>query len=152
MKKFIAAGLLCLGLFPLACQKTYTVAPLPAFTPTPTVTATPTPCVRDVTEAVFTQEVLNSTMPVMVEFFATWCPHCQAFAPVVEQFALNYAGRIKVLRVDIDLNPSLVSSYNISGVPTSVFICNGTETARVVGEADLAGLEQTADGFLTACP
>jgi thioredoxin 1 len=197
MKKTIAVvGLLCLGWFPLACQKNYTLGPLPAFTPTPTITstftntstvtstptvtntrtvtstptvtytptatltltetpiftATPTACVRDVTEADFTEEVLNSDMPVMVEFFATWCPHCKAFAPIVEQFALNYAGRIKVVRVDVDLNPSLVSSYHISGYPTSVFIRNGTEVVRVVGEADLAGLSLTADGFLASGP
>jgi thioredoxin len=132
------------------CVRTYQVPALPAFVNTPTPTSTP--LVRDVTEADFTQEVLESGMPVVVEFFATWCSHCMALAPVVDQFAQDYAGRIKVVRVDYDLNPSLCGTYYISLLPTTIFIKSGTEVARLLGEQDLATLEGTADTFLLSGP
>jgi thioredoxin 1 len=140
--------------------RTRTATPLPTLTATPTKTATstttatatftPTPdgSVKNVTQDDFTQEVLESSMPVMVEFFATWCPHCKAFNPTVDQFALNYAGHIKVVRVDIDLNPNLVSTYGVHGYPTSVFFLNGSVVTTLVGGVSLATLSNTADTIL----
>ncbi len=88
----------------------------------------------------------------MVEFFATWCPHCAAFKPVVDQFALNYAGKIKVVRVDIDLNPNLTMDYGISGIPTSIFFVNGSAVTTLVGEVTLNVLSSTADTILASAP
>jgi thioredoxin 1 len=169
MKKIMAvAGLLFLGMFPLACQKTYIVGPLPAFTPTstatqtatasrtvtntPTVTATPTAYVMEVTEANFIEEVLNADGLVLVEFYASWCSHCQAFAPVLEYFAQTHAGEIKVVRVDVDLNPSLTSEYGVTAYPTSVFMRNGSELFRFVGEVSGGTLDLTEEILNSSLP
>jgi thiol-disulfide isomerase/thioredoxin len=85
-------------------------------------------------------------------FSATWCSHCQAYAPIVEQFAQEYAGQIKVVKVDYDSNPTLCGTYYISLLPTTVFIKNGAEVARLLGEQDLATLEGNADTFLLSGP
>jgi thioredoxin 1 len=142
--------------------RTRTTTPAPTKTVTPTQTATstvtatltpvPTPdgSVKNVTQTDFTQEVLAASIPVMVEFFATWCHYCQAFNPTVDQFALNYAGHIKVVRVDVDLNPGLVSNYGIQGYPTSIFFVNGSATATLVGGVSLSVLSSVADSILAA--
>jgi thioredoxin 1 len=185
MKKFMAvAGLFFLGLFPVACQKTYSVGPLPAFTPTPTVTptltitntrtqtstrtvtntptvtptatetptATPTVYVMEVTEANFTGEVLNAEGLVMVVFYATWCSHCQAFLPVVEAFAQDHAGEIKVVRIDGDLNTNLTAEYGVGGYPTTVFFLNGSELIRFIGEVDSENLDMAEEILNSSLP
>jgi thioredoxin 1 len=147
----VLAAVLTLGLTITAgCVRTYQVPALPAFANTPTPTSTP--LVRDITEANFTEEVLDSAIPVVVVFSATWCSHCQAYAPIVDQFARDNAGRIKVVRVDYDSNTTLFGTYSVSLFPTTVFFKNGAEVARLVGEQDLTTLEGTADTFLLSGP
>jgi thioredoxin len=145
------AAVLAAGLAIAAgCVRITQVPVQPGFTYTPT--ATPTPLIREVNDGNFAQEVLESDIPVLVDFYATWCGHCQDFAPVIEQFAQEYAGRIKVVRVDYDTNFSLPSVYYISSLPTFIFIKSGTEVARLTWPQDLTSLENTADAILVSGP
>jgi thioredoxin len=154
---WLLAAAFLVGLAIMAgCVRTYQVPAMPAFANTPTATASPTatatPLVQEVNDGNFTQEVLESGIPVLVEFYATWCGHCQDFAPVMEQFAQEYAGRIKVVRVDYDTNFSLPSAYYISSLPTFIFINNGSEVARLLWPQDLTSLEAAADAILASGP
>lgn len=71
--------------------------------------------------------------PCMVEFYSPTCPYCQMMEPIVEQLARDYAGRAVVGRVDINLDPGLVSTWRVSGWPTFLFFRDGREVARQVG-------------------
>ena len=89
--------------------------------------------VSHVTDGSFDQEVLQSTTPVLVDFTATWCGPCKALAPIVEDVAREYTGKLKVTKLDIDNSPSTASKFGIRGVPTVVVFKGGKEVARQVG-------------------
>ena len=89
--------------------------------------------VKEIREAEFAEEVLNSNLPVMVDFFATWCGPCQALAPVLEGVAKTYDGRLRVVKVNVDEAPELASTYRIRGVPSLVFFRGGAVVDIVVG-------------------
>jgi thioredoxin len=91
----------------------------------------------------FNQEVLQSPLPVLVEFYATWCPHCAVMSPAVLQFAQDYAGQVKVVQVDYDAQPALDSTYGITGLPTCIFFVNGTETEeQAIGSDDTSAEDE----------
>ncbi len=117
-----------------------TVTTLNYPSPTPTVTSTPTPLVQDVTQANFQQVVLNSQIPVMVDVWASWCGWCTAYAPTVNQFAQNEAGKLKVVRVDYDANSTLDSTYNITALPTTLFFKNGQLVNSIQGDVPESAL------------
>jgi thioredoxin 1 len=85
------------------------------------------------TDANFQQEVLGSTTPVLVDFGATWCGPCRALAPIVEELAKEYAGRLKVGTVDIDQAPGVAQKFNIMSVPTLIFFKGGQTKDKVIG-------------------
>jgi len=85
------------------------------------------------TEDNFAQEVTSSTTPVLVDFGATWCGPCRALAPIVEQLAAEYAGRLKVATVDIDQAPGVAQKFNIMSVPTLIFFKGGQAKDKVIG-------------------
>ena len=85
------------------------------------------------TEANFAQEVTSSTTPVLVDFGATWCGPCRALAPIVEQLAAEYAGRLKVATLDIDQAPGVAQKFNIMSVPTLIFFKGGQAKDKVIG-------------------
>lgn len=80
--------------------------------------------VKDIYDSNFEEEVLESKGPIFVEFFATWCPHCQALAPVLEKVSEEAEG-VKFVRVDIDKNPEAVSTFNIESTPTLIIFKDG---------------------------
>lgn len=71
------------------------------------------------------QDLITSEKPVLVDFFATWCGPCQTLSPIVEDFAMNFSNKVKVIKVDVDKNQAVATKYNIRGVPTLILFKNG---------------------------
>jgi thioredoxin len=80
-------------------------------------------------------EVLEETIPTVVDFWAPWCGPCRMISPILEDIARSYAGRIKVVKVNSDENPNLSLRYNVQGIPTVILFRNGKEVDRLVGAA-----------------
>ena len=85
------------------------------------------------TEANFESEVLNSEMPVIVDFWADWCPPCRALSPIIDDLASEYGDRVRVAKLDVDTNKALAAQYEISSIPTVMLFANGEVRARWVG-------------------
>jgi thioredoxin 1 len=88
-----------------------------------------------VTDATFDAEVLKSEVPVLVDFWATWCGPCKAIGPVVEEMAAKYQGKAKVVKVNTDENPKTPSQYNIRSIPTLLVFKGGKVVDQIVGAA-----------------
>jgi thioredoxin 1 len=86
-----------------------------------------------VTDATFEREVVKSNLPVLVDFWAPWCGPCRSIAPVVEQMAQKYAGRAKIVKVNVDDNPRIAQQFQILSIPTLMVFKNGTTFRRQVG-------------------
>ena len=89
--------------------------------------------VMEVSDATFDQEVLQSEQPVLVDFWATWCGPCKAIGPTVDAVAAAYAGRLKVIKVNVDENGATPSRYGILGIPALLFFKGGKVADQVVG-------------------
>lgn len=92
-------------------------------------------------EANFEQEVLKSEMPVMVDFWAVWCGPCKVLGPIVEELANEYAGKVKVGKVNVDDNNALAMKYGIMSIPTIKFFKGGKIVGEMIGAAPKATLE-----------
>ena len=86
-----------------------------------------------ITDDTFEQEVLQSTTPVLVDYWAEWCGPCKMIAPALDQIAAEYAGRLKVAKLNIDENQSTPPKYGIRGIPTLMLFKNGNLEATKVG-------------------
>lgn len=86
-----------------------------------------------VTDASFDSEVLNAEIPVLVDFWAEWCGPCKMIAPVLNEIADEYAGKIKVCKIDVDANPDIPPKFGIRGIPTLIIFKNGNAEATKVG-------------------
>lgn len=89
--------------------------------------------VAAVTDSTFKQEVLESPIPTLVDFWAAWCAPCRAIAPMVEELAKQYAGKVKVVKLNVDENPRTASDFRIMGIPTLLLFKGGTVVEQVVG-------------------
>ncbi len=89
--------------------------------------------VGEVSDNSFEQEVLKSGVPVLVDFWAPWCGPCKSIAPVLEELATDYSGKLKIVKVNVDDNPKTPSQYNVRGIPNLVFFKNGEVVEQVVG-------------------
>ncbi len=89
--------------------------------------------VAEVTEATFDSVVLQSPMPVIVDFWAEWCPPCKWLSPVLDEIAAEQARKLAVVKVDADANPGLVRRYGTMSLPSLLLFDGGAERARVVG-------------------
>ncbi|HTW11633.1 MAG TPA: thioredoxin [Solirubrobacteraceae bacterium] len=89
--------------------------------------------VSAVTDNNFQAEVLESDLPVLVDFWATWCGPCRQVAPVVEEIASEKAGQLKVVKLDTDENQQTAIQYNVLSIPTLIVFKNGQEVKRVTG-------------------
>jgi len=102
----------------------------------------------EVNESSFEEFVLNSETPVMVDFWAPWCGPCRMLAPMVEDLAKEYAGKLRVVKVNTDDQGALANKYGIRGIPTLVFFKNGDEVDRVVGVQARTALAARIDGII----
>jgi len=97
--------------------------------------------VKTFTDANFDTDVLQSTVPVLVDFWATWCAPCKAIAPVVDAIADEYAGKVAVGKVNVDDNPATPGKYGVRGIPTIILFKEGKVIDQVVGAVPKAQLE-----------
>ncbi len=88
---------------------------------------------REVTSATFQREVLKSKQPVLVDFWAPWCGPCRAIAPTIDRLADEYAGRVKVVKVNTDQNRQLAMQYQIQSIPTTILFKDGKPVQRIIG-------------------
>jgi len=102
----------------------------------------------EITAANFEAEVLKSTTPVLIDFWAPWCGPCRMVAPSVEEMATQYAGKLKVGKVNVDDHPSVAQRYGITGIPALLFFEGGQVVDTVVGAVPKGTLQKHVDGVL----
>jgi thioredoxin 1 len=102
-----------------------------------------------VTDTSFKQEVLDSDVPVLVDFWASWCSPCKMIAPIVEELAGEYEGRVKVAKVDVDANPITPGMFGIMSIPTLMVFRGGKAEERIVGYQPKQSLKAKLDAVLT---
>jgi thioredoxin 1 len=103
-----------------------------------------------VTDTSFKSEVLEADVPVLVDFWAAWCAPCKMIAPIVEELAGEYEGRIKVVKMDIDANPMTPGSLGIMSIPTLMLFRGGQAEQRIVGYQPKASLKAKVEAVLAA--
>jgi thioredoxin 1 len=104
--------------------------------------------IKHVTDETFEREVIQSTVPVLVDYWAEWCGPCKMIGPALDASAESYAGRLNVAKVNVDENPSLPSRYGIRGIPTLMIFKNGQVAATKVGALSKAQLAAFIDDNL----
>ena len=104
--------------------------------------------IHHVTDDTFETEVLQSTLPVLVDYWAEWCGPCKAIAPVLEEVAKEYDGRLRVAKLDIDSNQATPPKYGIRGIPTLMLFKNGNIEATKVGALSKSQLTAFIDSHI----
>jgi thioredoxin 1 len=101
-----------------------------------------------VTDTTFKEEVVDSDVPVLVDFWAPWCGPCRMVAPVVDEISEQYQGQIKVVKVNTDENPTVASQYGIRSIPTLMIFVGGQRVDMVVGAVPKTTLANTLEKYL----
>ena len=91
--------------------------------------------VKQVSDGTFEAEVLKSDTPVLIDFFAEWCGPCKVMAPVLDEVARDYQGRLKVVKVDVDESGEIAARFGVTAMPTFILLKNGQEAYRRIGAA-----------------
>ncbi len=98
----------------------------------------------------FNDEVMNSNIPVLVDFYADWCGPCQMMMPIVEEIAEKYAGKVKVGKVNTDEQPELAGKFGVMSIPSFFFIKNGKVVSSAIGVRNKENLSAKLDSLLSA--
>ena len=103
---------------------------------------------QQVTGDTFEAEVLKSSIPTMVDFWAPWCGPCKAISPVIEELANEYDGKVKLVKVNVDDNPTIAAQYGIRAIPTLIFFKGGQQVNQITGAVSKAALAQALQKLL----
>jgi thioredoxin 1 len=106
------------------------------------------PHIVHTTDATFSQDVLKSDKPVLLDFWAEWCGPCKMIAPILDEIATEYQDRIKIAKLNIDENPQTPPKFGIRGIPTLILFKNGTVEAQKVGAVSKSQLAAFLDSNL----
>ncbi|MDO8494574.1 MAG: thioredoxin [Deltaproteobacteria bacterium] len=98
--------------------------------------------ISEISDSSFDQEVLKSTTPVLVDFWATWCGPCRALAPTVEALANDLGGKVKFCKVDVDNNPQNAAQFGVRSIPTLILFQNGQPVGQLVGNVSRQTIEE----------
>ena len=112
--------------------------------------ATTQATIKHVSDSTFETDVINAGTPVLVDFWAEWCGPCKMFAPVLDEIALEYDGKITIAKMDIDANPATPVKYGIRGIPTVILYKGGQAQAQKVGALSKSQLTAFLDSHLQA--
>ncbi|MBA3240646.1 MAG: thioredoxin [Acidobacteria bacterium] len=104
--------------------------------------------VSQVTDGTFEQDVLGADKPVLVDFWATWCPPCRMIAPTLDALAEKYEGSVAFFKLDIDENSAVPQRYGIKGIPTLIIFSEGREQERIVGASSREAIARIIDKYV----
>jgi thioredoxin 1 len=104
--------------------------------------------VQEISDATFDSEVLKASTPVLIDFWAPWCGPCRAIAPLVEELAGEYAGKLKVVKMNVDDNPQTPSRYGVRGIPNLIVFKNGAVHEQIIGAVPKARLAKAIDSVV----
>ena len=102
----------------------------------------------EITDASFKNEVTDSAIPVLVDFWAPWCGPCKMIAPVLDEIASEYDGKVKVVKINIDENQTTPSNYGVRSIPTLILFKGGQEVEKIIGAQSKENLKQMVDKSL----
>lgn len=98
--------------------------------------------ITNVTDTSFDSDVLKSNEPVLIDFWATWCAPCRAIAPIVEQLAGEYQGKVKVVKLNVDENPKVSTQYDVRSIPTLLMFKGGKVVGQLIGAVPRPKIEE----------
>ena len=102
-----------------------------------------------VSDSTFDAEVLKSSLPVLIDFWAPWCGPCKAISPVIEELSKEYAGKLKVVKMNVDDNPQTPSKYGVRGIPNLIIFKGGQVQDQIVGAVPKAHLVKAIERTLS---
>ncbi|HHU94884.1 MAG TPA: thioredoxin TrxA [Alcaligenaceae bacterium] len=104
--------------------------------------------IKNVSDASFSEDVLQSGQPVLVDYWAAWCGPCKAIAPILDEIAEQYAGRVTIAKLNVDENPETAAKFGIRGIPTLMLFKDGEPTETKVGALSKSQLQDFLDNSL----